>query len=277
MPAGEGFAPALPGAGPVIPPTEAEVVNLLYMKTEIRQRLGEATADWWSEDEVLRAINTAMYEWNAERRWSWLYTTRTGISIPANTSTYVLEPDVNPTRHFNLMLTRAGNTIPDLPERVTPKNGFRLRQSFYTAGVTAWYYLEQAALADVNEDPDIVDTRMLWTVRFVPTPSVGCALEYQYIRQPLPLVNDEDIPDIPKEYVNAPISWATGRLWLTEFNGQGKAQEQYSLYESTLQKAILAEDAPAEDEVVTWGGEAPNWAYTDRDVYTLFRVAGPLG
>jgi hypothetical protein len=68
---------------------------------------------------------------------------------------------------------------------------------------------------------------------------------------------DEDEPDIPEQYQDAVISWATGMLWLKELNGGGKAQEQFTLYREVLDQARLDQKQLSIDEAIVWGKQDP--------------------
>jgi hypothetical protein len=250
MPSGEGFAPAVEGLGPIILPPEAEVINLLTIMTNIRQRLGELEADFWQPDRVVHAINQAQQRFAREEPWSWLYTTTTPVTITGGTSTLELTPEVGAHRHINFLATRAGNTTPYLLKRVTAPEGFQMR-TMYAPGVSSYmefYYLESAVQKTVSGA-----TVMVWKVHFVPVPDVNYTLEYQYFRNPAPLVDETDIPDIPQVYVEAVVAWATADLWTDELNGGGKAQEQFNIYASVLEQARLDERGNVPDTPLIWG------------------------
>jgi hypothetical protein len=231
-------------------------MDLEDIRTEVRDIIGEETADFWSDAELNRYINEALRRLVGENRWSWLLT-----------------EGVADYRHLNFLLTRSGDTRPYLPKRVTPARGFRLRQTMYTSqAYPAFFYV-----ASVTDDTGDHQT----TVRFVPTPTGTVDVEFQYYRVPATLDGDEDVPDVPVQYHKAIVHYAAGTAWLKELNGGAKAQEQYNLYDSIIAQARDDEESASDDEVLTWGGASETELGTSGPVdahdYTLRRITETLG
>lgn len=114
--------------------------------TEIRARLQELSADFWTTDEILRALNEGVNRFAQEEKWPYLYTVRTGVTLPASTTSLELETSVSFERHFNLLLVFPGDDRPRSPARVSPAEGYRLRLIYYidTSEPLAYYVASQA-------------------------------------------------------------------------------------------------------------------------------------
>lgn len=115
-------------------------------KEEIRARLQELSADFWTAAEVLRAINEGVNRFSQEERWPWLYTLTEGVPLAAEEDTLELETGVAFERHFDLMLLFADDTRPRMPRRVSPMEGYQLRQRFYNPVTEpiAYYLVSQS-------------------------------------------------------------------------------------------------------------------------------------
>src|ERR1051326_7365801 len=97
---------------------------------EVRARIQELTADFWTANEVNRAINEGVTRFAQEEKWPYLYTSKTGVTLTSGTATLDLEPDVNFERHFDLLMTLTGDTRLRRPQRVSPAEGTALRLRF---------------------------------------------------------------------------------------------------------------------------------------------------
>jgi hypothetical protein len=248
-------------------------VDLSTIRTEVRDIVGEETADFWSDAELNRYINEACYRFAGENRWSWLLTEGTG-QLQANDPELLLTQGVADYRHLNIMLTRSGDTRPYLPKKVSPARGFRLRQAHYTAqSYPAYFYVTTAEDSSGTGDFTTV-------VRFLPTPNGAMDVEFQYYRQVAELDADSDVPDIPVQYHKALVHYAAGTAWLKELNGGAKAQEQFNLYDTIVMQARDDEESAADDEVLVWGGASEtegNRDALDASDYALRRIAQTLG
>lgn len=240
-------------------------MNLSTAKTEIRARLGETIADFWTDDEIVRALNEGMRRFSQEEKWPWLYTLRTGITVDAGVDTINLENNLSFPRQFNLVITPEGDE-PYIPTRVTPVEGTRLRVEIRSSGDPRWYYIESTTSV---EDPT-VDKSVI--IRLVPEPSSDLTVEYQYIRSPGILSADSDELDIPEEYVGGPVAWATAQCWLKELNWNQKAREQFELYALVLDSARRDHRRSAVDENMAWGG-----GVTTPPSTMAFRIPQTLG
>ena len=117
----------------------------------------------------------------------------------------------------------------------------------------------------------------IYTVRFLPKPSVEFAVEYQYFRVPARLVDDTDVPDMPVQYHMALPHDAAGQKWLKELNFGVKAAEQFELRNAILEQARTEYEAEADDDFIVAGGEEPQLGSFDADQYTRARIPDLLG
>jgi hypothetical protein len=72
-------------------------------KEEVRARLQELSADFWTADEVLRAINEGVNRFAQEEKWPYLFTIGSATLV-AEEDGFTLTPGVSYERHFNLLL-----------------------------------------------------------------------------------------------------------------------------------------------------------------------------
>ena len=244
-------------------------MNLGEARTEVRERLGEIEADFFTDAEINRAINEAILRFSMEERWPWLYTEGTD-AIAVDENTLELPVNVSPNRAFNVSI--GGDVIsPPRPlERVTPEAGFRLRSVYASHnGMPRWYYLTAVA---------IDGSGTMYSMKLVPTADQDYDIEYQYVRVPDAVVSDTDVLDAPDEFVDAIPAWAAGKLFLKEFSVSQKANEQFSIYGDLVNKARAEFKEPGVDQVVAWGREHPgeDRVVSERD-YILGRVPPTLG
>lgn len=248
-------------------------MDLDTIRLEVRERLGELQADFFTDSEVDRAINDGLRRFSAEERWPWLVTEMTdGLAIDEDTLD--LPQNVNVNRAFNISVSSESLLTPRILERVEPSAGFRLRHAYQLRpGAPRWYYLASANVDGASTS--------VWTVRVVPTPEIDYDVEYQYHRYPDALAAVDDEPDIPEEYQDAVPSWAAGKLFLKEFSISQKASEQFQLYQKVLEQARKDMGQLSLDEDVAWGREQPREVQrramgTDND-FIYGRFTGPLG
>ncbi len=97
---------------------------------EVRARLQELVADFWTDAELYRAINEGLLRFAQEEKWPYLYTVSSGIALAADQPTLELEPGVAWERHFNMLLTFSGDVRPRAPRRVHPSEGYGLRLGY---------------------------------------------------------------------------------------------------------------------------------------------------
>lgn len=239
------------------------------MRTEVRARLGETNEDFWKDTELSRWLDEAMIRFSQEEKWLWLYSSVTGVAITSGTATLVLQNDVDFNRHFDLRLVRA-STVFVVPKRVSPPTGFSLRNRYTSNGEIEYYYLEKTAQSGAGGSA-VFQT----TLRWVPTPNANYTLEYQYLRRPVALVDGTE-PDIPEQYIEAIVAWATGLAWLKELNGSGKAQEQFNIYQAVLSQAQKDLRSQAPDDVLRVGSQEPEYPGLYEDWYWERRADFPL-
>ena len=107
-------------------------MNVTTAVLEIRARLQELVADFWTSVEVYNALNEACRRFSAQEKWPWLYTVGSDLLV-AGATKLDLPAGVSFERVFALGLTFADDSRIRTPRRVSPVEGFRLRQQFYTA------------------------------------------------------------------------------------------------------------------------------------------------
>ncbi len=241
-------------------------------KSEIRARLGELTADFWTDAEVLRSLNEGVKRFSSQEKWPWLYTEVTNGAYTANGTSFALPEGVSTHRAFNLSALFSGDTRPRFPRRVSPTEGAKLRGQFYTASseFLAYYLVSSTDAADIDGLPIV-------TIRFVPPVNRNATLSYQYIRLPTVLTADADGIDIPEEYAMGPVAWATGNLWLKELQDSKKAEEQFGLYAQVLDDARRESRRLAPDGGFGWGRNEPEFYQQSEDDYTRARIPQHLG
>lgn len=223
------------------------MATLEEMVTDVRERIGEDSADFFTDAEVVRAINLGLTTFTAEEPWPWLYTEyeatlsegQTELELPSNAGLH---------RTFNISLQGDSLIRGRLLERLEPQAGFRARFAYETyPGAPVYYYLTSATRDEAE---------VLYVVRFIPVPDEDYELSGQYLRVPEPLANDDDVADLPDEFHPALPAYAAAHLFLKEMDISQKAQEQFQLYFQVLAQARKMLEVQV-DETVAWGREAP--------------------
>lgn len=240
-------------------------MDLLTIRTEIRERLGETTEeDFWKDAQILRAVNEGLRRFSQEEKWPWLYTTYSGPTISSGNDTIELIDDVSIARHFSLILTKQGDTTGKIyvPRRITPGDGVRVRAEFAGSKQAPRFYYITHAIKNTYVTGDPEGIAMI--AKVLPEPDAIYNVEYSFIRNPKMLAADTDQADIPDTYVEAVIAYATGSLWLKELNGGGKAQEQFNIYNIVVDQARKELTALTVGETLVWGRKAPEWRPEDR-------------
>jgi hypothetical protein len=249
-------------------------MNLTTARLEVRERLGELSANFFTDVEVDRAINQAVQHFNAEEQWPWLFTSFTGqvgLSGPDDDE-LALPDDVSLNRFFNLSASGGSLSRPKVLERVAPDAGFRLRFANDSRQSAPCYYYLTSAVADVGNDIHVT-----YSMKLIPQPDTTYDLEAQYLRVPATMSGVNDLTDCPKAYDDAVPSWAAGKLFLKEFGISQKASEQFAVYKDTLDQARHDLLTQSQDEVVAWGRELPENRYTSKSDYVLGRIPPTLG
>jgi hypothetical protein len=241
--------------------------------TEVRARLQELVADFWTDAELYRALNEGITRFAMEEKWPYLYTISTGTVVTAGTATMPIVAGVAYEREFNLILTLTGDSRPRMPARVSPNEGYRLRRTYYTNSQEpiAYYIASEAGVLTTG-----VYTA---TVRFVPPMTRNATVEYQYIRDPVLVLSGATTEhlDVPPEFVMGPIAYATGHLFLKELQFSQKADEQFGLYRKVVQDAMRESRKLTPDSGFAWGSNQPQFGYIDDDVFTELVTPPMLG
>jgi len=226
------------------------MATLGEMKTDVRERIGEDSADFFSDAEVIRAINLAQTTFTAEEPWPWLYT-EWQTTIAEDQDTLELLDNVSIHRTFNLSLMGGTLSRGRMLERVSPDEGFRIRHEYEALSQAPQYYYLTSATVDADA--------VVYVVKLVPTPDTAYDIEALYLRVPLDLALDADTPDMPNEFAPALPAWAAGHLFLKEMEISQKAQEQFQLYYGVLAQAKKALEVQV-DENVAWSRNVPTRA-----------------
>jgi hypothetical protein len=230
-------------------------MDLDDMRTEVRERLGELTADFWTDAEVDRAINEAVRRFCAEEKWSFLLT-EWASTLSNGDDELELPSDISLTRVFNLAID--GPTLAEarMLERVDPQEGFRLRHQYDDlTAAPRWYYITRSNQS-TDEAPPVT-----YTAKLIPRTDAEYEVEAQYMAIPTLLTAPSDEPMVPTEYQEAIVAWATGKLWLKELGTSQKSSEQFSLYAKVLDQARNDLRTHSLDETVAWGRSHPMRGY----------------
>jgi len=247
-------------------------VDLEEMRTEVRERVGELTADFFTDAEVDRAINEGLRRFSAEEPWPWLYTEWSSAVI-ADADTLELPANVSLGRVFNLSISGGNLLRPRLLERLEPQAGFQSRFLYSAStGIPLFYYISSTNLG-LDEAPPIV-----YTARLVPVADADYDVEALYHAVPALLSGASDEPMAPIEYQEAIVAWATGKLFLKEMAISQKANEQFAVYQKVLEQARNDVQSIHQDEVVAWGREQPlPFRQRTRRDYVYERIPPTLG
>jgi|SRR3990170_3521620 len=229
-------------------------MNLGTMRTEVRDIIGELTADFWTDAELNRYLTEAHFRFIGEATWPWLLTEATA-SLAATVDTLELPAGVDYTKSINLSLTPEGETRIYQPVRVSPSKGFQLR-TMYSSTTTvqrpSWFYV--TSVADGS-----AEALFTTTIKFIPAPTGTMEVEYQYFRQVSDFTADNDIPDAPVEYHKGLVHYAAGTAWLKELNGGPKAKEQFELYSLVVEQAKREFFAEPNDQPLVMGKDEPQF------------------
>lgn len=218
------------------------------MVTDVRERIGEDSADFFTDAEVIRALDLGVTTFTAEEQWPWLYT-EFSVTLEEGQTEYELPANISIHRAFAISLTGGPLTQGQPLERLSPERGFRARFEWQERPQTPIYYYLTAATRDPEE--------LIYVIRFVPVPDMEYDLEGLYLRVPDALTADDDVPDLPFEYHPAIPAWAAGHLFLKELSVSQKASEQFGLYGEVLRQARKVLEVH-EDENLAYGRDLPS-------------------
>lgn len=226
-------------------------MDLTDLRLEVRERLNELTADFYTTDEVDRAINEAIRRFCAEEAWPFLMTEWTS-AFTTDDDELDLPSDISLTRVFNLAISGTNLAIPRMLVRVDPNEGFVLRHQYSNStGTPRWYYITRSNQSTDNAPP------VTYTAKLVPASDGDYDVEAQYMCVPNTLTLTSEEPMVPYEYQEAIVAWATGKLFLKELGISQKASEQFGIYAKVLEQARKDLKAFSLDEVVAWGRRHP--------------------
>jgi len=241
--------------------------------TEIRARLQELVADFWTSTEVLNALNEGVKRFAAEERWPWLQTVVTNGSLTTPWTDFALPENYDPTRVLNLAVYFGSEARPRPVQRVSPAEGFeRLLRDYQGRSEPVAYFVASATDADS-------DGQYIYTVTFVPKLNRNATIKYIYFRVPAIMTGSTESMDIPEEYAMAAVAYATGLLWTKELQDSRKAEEQFALYAQIVDSAKKNFRKFPQDTGFSWGGEGPSHSM-DYDYvlpYRSIEAAGGLG
>jgi hypothetical protein len=243
-------------------------MNLTEITEEIRERIGERTADFFDDDEVTRAVNEAIERFCAEEPWTWLLSEWSG-SASEGENEIELPENISPNRVFVLSLAEGAGLARGYPlERLEPSAGFRYRYArVLTEGRPQAYYISRGSTAGGTTQ---------YYARLIPTPDADYDLEALYHAKPDTLTGGTDVPDVPTEYQEAIIARAAGKLFLKEMDISQKASEQFGIYYEVLQQAREDQQNIAYDENIAWGREMPLSRIRSQHDYVTSRIP-PVG
>ncbi len=244
------------------------------MRTQVRDIIGEDSADFWSDAELNRYLNEAQYRFSGEMTWPWLITEG---SASLTEQDLELPEGIDFTKAINLHVTTEGGSRMVQPRRVSAFKGFELRRR-YNSDTTATYPSFFYVTSVVDGSGEGLFTT---TIRFIPTPADTLEVEYQYYRVVEELTADADIADLPVEYHKALVHHAAGTAWLKELNGGPKAQEQFELYTAVLDQAKNEFFSDPNDQHTVMGFDEPQYTVPggsgQSGDYWLSRIPETLG
>ena len=247
-------------------------MDLTTARLEVRERIGELEADFFTDAEVDRAINEAVRRLSSSERWPWLLTE--GTDALGNTEFTLDLPDgVAYNRVENVSISGGSLLTPRILELVSSHEGFRLRhvRALFSSGPPLYYYITSASIEAGSE--------VRYVLRFVPEADDDYDVEYLYYRVPEDLSAGADLVDVPQEYADAVPAWAAGKLFLKEHAVSQKASEQFAIYQAIVEEARQEHQEATMDEIIAAGREHPgeNRAISEYD-YVISRIGGdPLG
>lgn len=227
---------------------------------ETRARLQELTADFWTDDELYRAINEGVNRFVQEEKWPYLFTIDASKTLSAGATSLVIESGVAFERQFNILMLFDGDLRPRAPRRVSPAEGHMLRLTYYNtySEPLAYYIASQTGTGVAGA----VTGSYLPTIRFVPALTRDADIEIMYIRDPVIVTSSFSTKhlDIPDEYAMAAVAYATGHAFLKELNFSQKADEQFALYRKIVDDAKRESRKLVPDmNVFAWGKTQPEY------------------
>lgn len=231
-------------------------MNRGELRTEVRDIVGEVErsdgdGDFWKNAELNRHIDEAQRRFLNEERWPWLLSEGSG-SLVAEDPDLELVEGVAATRHLNITLTRVDWDRLYQPKRVSPAQGFQLKNE-YASGVgnePEFFYVTSV------QSPAGPGDGYIYVVKFVPAPVQDMDVSYQFYRSGVPMDADDSEPDMPEDYHQGVAHYAAGLAWLKELvGGERKAQEQFEMYAGVVSQARGEWFGAPEDSIVVMGAD----------------------
>ena len=244
-------------------------MNRAEMREEVRERIGERSENFWTDSFINRALRQGNIRFNKEERWPWLLTVKTAVAVAEDSTEITLEAGVDLNRTFGLILVPdlVGDQRHRVPTRVSVPNGLKIAADFSSnlqlATEPEYFYLYSA-------------TNGALKLRLAPKADKDYVAEYHYYRAVTEMDADVDEPDMPEEYHDAVVCWATATCWKKELNGDTKAQSEFNQYQAILDQARQDLKEVADDHIVEWGGAEPEYRVWDENDWLRARI-GPLG
>ena len=243
------------------------------MRTQVRDIIGEDTADFWSDAELNRYLTEAQFRFLGEANWPWALTAATGQILAGETDLDLTE-GIAFSRQINFKLSNDETARPYQPTRVSAVKGFELSLGYTsgTTGVAPLYFY----IVTVADDDD--DNKFTWVARFIPAPAADMDVDYQYFREGTDLDADDAVPLLPVQYHKALVHHAAGTAWLKELNGGPKAQEQFELYNAVVNQAKMESFSDPDDDHMVMGHDDPQYdSVYGRPDYWQTRIPETLG
>ena len=220
--------------------------TLAQLRGDVRSRLNEATAAFWTNDELTRWINEGAAD--VARRTESLRDTF-DIPIVIGTQTYTGPTD----------LVRA-HTLEYRPTGDTTVHALTYRDKMSADAL--W------GTGQANTD----GTPLIWTswgfpptidITVYPTPNAAGSLRLHYYRLPATVALDGDVVEIPSGWEDLISEYAT-QLALRK-DGNPRWQEAFSAYtahlEALMETAIRFNDQAGQIDDIYGGALAPTWLY----------------
>lgn len=248
------------------------------MIKEVRDRIGDkaefdmadaeydatTVGNFWKNDFIERQLQEGNRRFNREKRWPWLIRIQEDIPVAPGQTEIELIDDVDLSRHMLLYLTKDSN--PDLAfpvKKISPYRGLYMKNANRNAAVPKYYYVTRGLINTTGAGEDI-EYAMALRIRLLPVAKEAMTGEFSFFKNP-EIMTQLMEPEMPEVYHEAIVAWATAQCFLKEISGAtNKAQEQFNLYNMILQQAVIDYSEPANDQLVIWGGEEPEYGENPR-------------
>lgn len=225
-------------------------VTLLALRTDVRSRLDESSARFWTDSELNNWINEGLRD--VSRQSETIQSFNTTITAVANQAKYAMPQDVIRVHRIEFVPSGATQTYPVQP-------------STYQEMDQVW------GINQLSQTMSYPYNYVLWgfppnlTVQFYPVPATPGTFNIFYYRLPHTLTNDTDIAEIPE-------GWHDLVALYCEFVARRKDkdttwQDAKQLYDQTL-TSLIERTRQWHDQArtITVGYNAvPEWLYGGLD------------